>query len=122
MNDVDFESIWQRANERAHLANTTYRKHSRHCRNGHLRTAENTYVQAGTSYISCRDCARKPNGIVTRRRRLKFAPPGYKTCRQCGVVKERREFSPNRVVKDGLFSYCHACCAKNQRAKRVRNG
>jgi hypothetical protein len=51
--------------------------------------------------------------------------PEYKTCGGCGEKKASKEFSKNRVKKDGLCNYCKVCDGKKaqrlQKNNRKRN-
>ena len=44
-----------------------------------------------------------------------------KECRKCHTAKSLSDFPKDRTSKDGLYSRCRSCCAKDTRARRDRD-
>jgi hypothetical protein len=47
-------------------------------------------------------------------------PPNKKRCSRCKTIKPRTEFSAYSAARDGLYYYCKACKAANDRATNAK--
>lgn len=52
-----------------------------------------------------------------------YATPDEKRCSKCKEVKPASEFPPSTPgnTKDGLYAWCHKCCAENTRVQYAKN-
>jgi 5-methylcytosine-specific restriction endonuclease McrA len=55
------------------------------------------------------------------RRKVPKAPPGLKTCPDCGETKPVSEYYADKRTRDGLAGHCKACKARRTRAAYAAN-
>lgn len=85
------------------------------------RTNPEAYKKASTKSNRKRAAVRKAIVDMGLAFKKHLTDAGYKQCHKCMEVKERTEFSANKVCVDGIRNHCKACVAAAVNSWYTRN-